>query len=1353
MNENRWQLNRAGLINFWYYDDEEFQFDGGKLLLRGSNGSGKSVTMQSLIPLLLDGNKSPERLDPFGSKARKIENYLLGDDETEKEEAIGYLYIEFKKQVSEQYTTIGMGLKAKKGNPVKSWGFSLTDGRRVGKDFFLYKDGLDRLPLTMKELENRVSNGGHVYEHQGDYKKHVNDLLFGFSDLDEYDELIKLLVQLRTPKLSKDFRPTVIYEIMENSLQPLSEDDLRPMSEAIENMDIIKSKYDELLESKSAIDKIKSSFDKYNEFMLYDKAKLLIDSKKILGEKEKQKNSTLVEINTNNKAILELKNEFDRLKILLSTSEQKRSELENNDSVKIYEKLVKLEKEMDDLLKYIENKQEQLDVKQNKELDYIKKLKNLSDGQKVLNDKISSLLAELDDFAKEFEFEEQSFLKSELQVNLSKEYSFNYVKKQLNLYTSLLETALELIKIQEDRNRSYNETLKSFDESKNKKNEMFKNLENSRNLLLETKDEYIEKIINWHKNNQELLLTQDMLINLSREVNNFSENSSFENLSTYVRNTYNLHQKEINMEYNASMSKLEQVKTEIENKQIEINEWKSLKEPEPNRDERVLLNRQKLKEANIPFIPFYLTIDFNNIDDKLKGKIEEALVDMGILDALIIPKRFQTDVLKLDTSGADKYLFAKPSILNHTLEEYLHADNIAVEGISKQDVIEVLSSILLSEDDDEIYIDDNGSYSLGLIKGKISGNYNTKFIGSSSRKRYKEEMVNILESDMSLIKNNYNSIMLQVIAINRRLEILENEYNSKPSYADIETAISQIKEAEFNYKKSDEEVKLLIEKEKVAYTELKAAKEEVIKVTNKVQLGVNLDTYKNAINYAKDYKNCLYEMEIEHNNYLKNNENYNFHKEGYESNLKDIDHLNYELNINERKLKEANINKVNLEEQLKLTDYESIKKELEECVKLLNEIPELRISTANTITALEIKVNYAKDNLMNLDIDLANNLQEFSYFQKLFLQEYQLGYVIKFEEKDEINLAKQVLKEIDNNSIKDKDKLINSIYEKYQQYNLFLRDYFIQINPLFSNELKPNPNLPSGERLNIVGKVRGKEVNLYNIIDFIDGSIDECQKLLKERDRELFEDILVNNISKKIRAKIYHSQQWVDKMNKLMESMNTSSGLSFSLKWSSKKAESEDQIDSSELIELLKLDGHLMKQDDIEKLSAHFRSKLSEARRISQDNSDHKSFHVIIKEILDYRRWFEFKLFYLKKGQSKKELTNNAFYQFSGGEKAMSMYVPLFSAVYAKYEGARNNCPKIISLDEAFAGVDEKNIRDMFRLLSQLEFNFIINSQILWGDYDTIDSLAICELIRYDNADFVTVLRYKWNGITKELVV
>ena len=82
---SRWQANKIGLINFWYYDEQEFPFVKGRMLLRGSNGSGKSVTMQSVVPLLLDGNMSPERLDPFGSRDRKMSSYLLEENDGREE--------------------------------------------------------------------------------------------------------------------------------------------------------------------------------------------------------------------------------------------------------------------------------------------------------------------------------------------------------------------------------------------------------------------------------------------------------------------------------------------------------------------------------------------------------------------------------------------------------------------------------------------------------------------------------------------------------------------------------------------------------------------------------------------------------------------------------------------------------------------------------------------------------------------------------------------------------------------------------------------------------------------------------------------------------------------------------------------------------------------------------------------------------------------------------------------------------------------------------------------------------------------------------------------------------------------
>ena len=60
--DNRWKMNRIGFVNFWLYDEEDFEFCDGKLLLRGQNGSGKSITTQSFIPFVLENIIFPQNV-------------------------------------------------------------------------------------------------------------------------------------------------------------------------------------------------------------------------------------------------------------------------------------------------------------------------------------------------------------------------------------------------------------------------------------------------------------------------------------------------------------------------------------------------------------------------------------------------------------------------------------------------------------------------------------------------------------------------------------------------------------------------------------------------------------------------------------------------------------------------------------------------------------------------------------------------------------------------------------------------------------------------------------------------------------------------------------------------------------------------------------------------------------------------------------------------------------------------------------------------------------------------------------------------------------------------------------------
>lgn len=76
---DRWKPLRAGLVDMFYYDAEEFWFHDGRLLLRGNNGTGKSKVLALTLPFLLDGELAPHRVEPDGDRQKKMEwNLLLG---------------------------------------------------------------------------------------------------------------------------------------------------------------------------------------------------------------------------------------------------------------------------------------------------------------------------------------------------------------------------------------------------------------------------------------------------------------------------------------------------------------------------------------------------------------------------------------------------------------------------------------------------------------------------------------------------------------------------------------------------------------------------------------------------------------------------------------------------------------------------------------------------------------------------------------------------------------------------------------------------------------------------------------------------------------------------------------------------------------------------------------------------------------------------------------------------------------------------------------------------------------------------------------------------------------------------
>ncbi len=1399
MMNSRWQANKIGLINFWYYDEQEFPFVKGRMLLRGSNGSGKSVTMQSVVPLLLDGNMSPERLDPFGSRDRKMSSYLLEEDDG-REERTGYLYLEFKRQDSDTYLTIGMGIRARRGKNLDKWYFSLTDGRRVGKDFYLYKDTGEKVTLSKKELENRIGAGGRVIDRQADYMEYVNRQIFGFETAEEYKEMIDLLIQLRTPKLSKDFKPSVINDILSDSLQPLSDDDLRPMSEAIENMDTMNMNLKNRKEAKQAAEKIQGVFLKYNQKLLYEKADRYEQAEIKLENARTQQKEQEKKLSECRQNIEKLQIEHQELDAKHESMEKEKESLNKSDAVALKRREAELITELEGQQKNLREKQHFIKLKQDQYQDAQNQIKVEEDRKYEKEKELEELIEEMQDEANIMAFEEHVFMKEELEKHHEEPYKFElhqqqyeHTKEKINEGTEILAETDHLERQKDDLIKEREKRIRELDTLQRKVSEL-------ESVFVQTQNEWKEALYQWNGANQELVLEKELLRELSTFAESYEETSDFAEIRQKIADVWIGRNADVESGISANRAEKETAEKELEEVKAELTEWENQKEPQPERSEAVIRNRQRLDALGIPYKEFYKVIEFgNNLKEEECNHLEEALLKMGILDALVIDEQYKEQVLQLEQGCEDQYLFIcksgqKELQPERSLLDVLELNEEVNDIFSNQRLTGILGSIAY-DNESIITVAEDGTYRMGVLAGTVTGEYEAGYLGTKARERHRQAKMEACRQRIAELEEVLQQLEEMYRKLFERKVTLRQEYENLPKDTDMREALQMMRAEERACKQIRRESDKLEERIRELIEILKEKKKKALEIADSLYLSCSYEVFKEAKSAAEEYGKHLISLIAAHEMFLRSLEYLKERREHLEDLDADMEQIRYDLFEIQKEIRRKTEEQASIQEQLRLTDYEEIKDRLDTCIKWLQEYPErLRMCVS--------RQTHEEDEVRQLTLRLEEDrkrIEEYekktAYFSECYEQEKSLHYVeIPEVIPDDAGHVRSYL-ESDVKAL-DKDSVIRDLNKVYFENRGFLTDYHLMQNELFAEaeqtefpakrldisaryqgvkisfssllthleeetdyHLMQNELFAEAEqtefpakRLDISARYQGVKISFSSLLTHLEEDIEELENLIKNGDRELFEDILANTVSRKIRGKINASNTWVQKMNSLMNGMNTSSGLKLSLRWRSKTAEQEDQLDTKELVDLLKKDYRLMSEEEAFRLSAHFRSKVAEARRNARDGAGMISFYQIMKDTLDYRKWFEFQLFSQKNGERQKELTNSVFGTFSGGEKAMSMYVPLFSAVVAKYQGGREDAPRLISLDEAFAGVDNKNIRDMFRLMTEFGFDFIINSQVLWGDCDTLDALAIYQLIRPGNAKFVTIMPYLWNGKKKELL-
>lgn len=1329
----RYKINKIGFLNYWLYDEEEFYFCDGKLLLRGSNGSGKTVTMVSVFPLLFDGNKNPERFDTFGSRDRKIEDYVLPQD-SEQNENISYVYMEFYNKEINKYLTIGMGIKATRNRSNDFWGFALTDNRRIKNGFSLYRNHLNKIPLTKKECQIEVGVGGEFVTTIKDYKSMVNRLLFGFENDSMYSELINLMLQLRSPKLSKEYKPTKLEEILSGVLEPISDNDIQKMSDSIENMNKYKEIIADLTEENRVLNVLKNNFYDYSDNVLYTKAKDYIDSTNILKEREK-------EVLTTEKKVAELKEDIDNYNLEASTIRLnleevtlQEKEIDKQDINSLIDSLNTYKTRLQEALNNKENLEQKLENKKDnlniKELEIKKQEDELYSLEKLQKEKI----IELENNINDTHFLDLS--NASLKVD-TLEFLSNDITDKRQIIKEVKEVVLKKDKLIQ------NASVIESDIEKEKNNVQKINLEKEK--LTTVLYEEIDNIINYFygmQNNKVLIINNEVIEKIKTILKRLEDTTKME-INDIITNIYFDLKKDLNKALNVIDKNKLKLNSKLEVLEEKKNNIKNIFENNIDEEER----KEYVKNLNIDAKYLYELIEFkDNVSKDIQRNLENALRGMGLL---------QTLVIKDNNVKSPKHLKSRGNVTN-SIEKYFNI----VDKDYYNEVKNILESI--STNDGDIYIDEYGNYKMGLIEGSIINNYDLKFIGSLKREEYINRLTQDISEEMNIISANIDDLNKDYHENLNNINLLDEEYKNIISFDKYLNCIKNLKNLEQIINSSIAIINSKEESLANINSNINLLDKEIITLKKDYQGSVineELDNVSNILNellvLIKDvlnvYCNCK-NIESTKNMLLNTKEELEF----------DIDSIRDDIIKNDATINTINNQIAAINDSLSQDKYKNI-------IEVIEEIKTKKSNLEARDKELIMLLATAKNELEHqttLLMTIKDNLEEEKVINKayydVFMMEYNLGY------SRNQNLDGDIIKWFKNYKI-EKVKSLNDASDNFVDR---LTDHLFKLQNYAGRKIYPFDNLEetvnnytekpefkkrianiliNAKRIDIEFRGKsGKILNILELSDVLETDLANNKSLLKEEDRKLFEDLLLNNVGDSIREKIRDSKKWVLEVKKIMEAMNTSSGLTFSIGWLGKSKDTEQELDTNEIVDIFNAEVEMLSDRDEAKIVEHFRSKIA----LEEDKYDEGEVNYIevIKNVLDYRKWFQFKLYFKRAGGERRELTDKEFSKFSGGEKAIAMYIPLFAGINAKFNAARSDAPRIIALDEAFAGVDDANIEDSFRILEELDLDYILTSQILWGDYKTINSLAISELHHLPESDVISVMRFKWDGVKRSLI-
>ena len=262
---------------------------------------------------------------------------------------------------------------------------------------------------------------------------------------------------------------------------------------------------------------------------------------------------------------------------------------------------------------------------------------------------------------------------------------------------------------------------------------------------------------------------------------------------------------------------------------------------------------------------------------------------------------------------------------------------------------------------------------------------------------------------------------------------------------------------------------------------------------------------------------------------------------------------------------------------------------------------------------------------------------------------------------------------------------------------------------------------------------------LADFADRIARARSDQELLLTDAERRILEDALLTGLAQQIHERTSDARDLITRMGSEMKQRRMSSGNTIGVHW----VLADNLSDSARAVcKLLDRDASELSPADLAAIRAHFAAEIRTARAAHPE----RSYPEILATTLDYRTWRVFSFTLITADGSEDRLTVARHSALSGGEQSVSLHLPLFAAAHVMLDSADPQAPRLLALDEAFAGVDDNGRSELLGLSVDFDLDLFMTGYDLWITYDHVPACAHYDLAHSAAENTVSATLLVWDS-------